>query len=265
MELFKYQALGNAYLVCFDPGQLLSLTPKHIRQLCDPHYGLGSDGLLYSYPLPDPGRFRLKIYNPDASIAEKSGNGLRILAQFLFDTFGGDTVLIATDSGDCLCRKSGDTICVDFGEPQFSGSLLPSPNTQAVTLEGNTFNVTAVSMGNPHCVVWVADVQQLKDDYVEHFGPQFETLPIFPEKTNVQFAYVASPDKIWAQIWERGVGRTLSSGSSAAAVFAAAYRQQLCEPTVTVKMPGGSLQMELSGRSILQYGHAERVARCFTF
>lgn len=240
----------------FDPGQLFSLTPEWIRSICDPHYGLGSDGFLYGYPLPDPGHFRLKIYNPDASIAEKSGNGLRICAQYLFDTFGGDTVLVTTDSGDCICQKIDDQVCVNLGEPH-------DIHDQTITLEEQVFNITTVSMGNPHCVVWVADVQQLKDDYVEKWGPQIEYLPMFPEKTNVQFAYVASPAKIFAQIWERGVGRTLSSGSSAAAIFAAAHHRQACESTITIQMPGGSLQMELSGRSILQYGRAERIARCF--
>ena len=264
MEVVKYQALGNDYLINFDPKQIRPLHFSEIQRLCHRHYGIGSDGLLYGYPSLTPGKFVLKIYNPDASVAEKSGNGIRIFAQFLFDTFHGNRVLIETDSGSCLCQKIGDRICVDMGAPQFTGVALPFPSRQKIVIDDAKFTIQAVSMGNPHCVIFVSDIAQLKSDYVDHFGPKIESLPLFPEKTNVQFAFVKSKDEIFAQIWERGVGRTLSSGSSACAIFAAAFQQKLCSDSVMVKMPGGILEMEWSeSRTILQYGQAHRIARCF--
>ena len=264
MEIFKYQALGNDYLIYFDPEQIRPLNAAEIRLLCQRHYGIGSDGLLYGYPMADHGRFRLKIYNPDASVAEKSGNGVRIFAQYLWDNFRGDIVAIETDSGTCFCEKLNDAVCVDMGKPEFESNILPDVSDQEIIIEDTTFAIHAVSMGNPHCVIFVQDVNQLRDDYVDHFGPLIEKLPLFPEKTNVQFAYVRSKNEIFAQIWERGVGRTLSSGSSACAVFAVARKLQLCGDSVTLKMPGGELKMEWSERgTILQYGQAHRIARCF--
>lgn len=282
MEICKYQSLGNAYLA-YAGNHPLPET-RFVQNICDCHWGIGSDGLLWGQSVSDkPGHFRLKIFNPDGSLAEKSGNGIRIFAQYLKDQnllTSLEKIVIETDSGSCPCSWQGETICIDMGIPNFLNRCIPesvsgrqsrtplnfeeSPIEENLSINGKRFEVVTVSMGNPHCVVFLKDKSLLNRAFAEQWGHQVEHLKCFPQRTNVQFVYVNSPEQLFAEIWERGAGYTLSSGSSACAIFAAAHQKGYCKNYVNVTMPGGSLVMSFSEKgSILQYGTAKQIARCW--
>lgn len=239
MKFYKYQALGNTYTVLRDHPE--PLTPALIQQICDPHYGIASDGILlrvHSSRAP----FGLRIFNPDGSPAEKSGNGLRIFARYLWDrgwvsleAFG-----VETPGGlvGCQVRESGRQVFVEMG----SARIL---HEGELSLEGQTFAYTAVDLGNPHCVLWV---DQPTPQLARTLGPLVENHPLFPQRTNVQLARVDSPTQLSLEIWERGAGYTLASGSSSCAVAAVARQKGWCEERVTAQMPGGELLLEVSAQ-----------------
>ncbi|MDR7554499.1 MAG: diaminopimelate epimerase [Armatimonadota bacterium] len=253
--IVKSHALGNDYVV-LDPGALtFALTPAVIRRLCDRHLGVGSDGILALAPTTRAD-FGLRIFNPDGSEAEKSGNGLRIFAKFLYDhaytrrarftieTPGGvaDVTLHLRDGRVGL-------MTVDVGRATFWSDEIPvaGPRREVVgepiEVGGQLLTFTGVSVGNPHCVVFVPDLGQVA---LHHLGPLLETHPLFPHRTNVQFARVVARDRIEIVIWERGAGETMASGSSASAVAAAAVRAGATDRDVTVGMPGGELRIQVA-------------------
>ena len=248
MKFFKYQALGNDYLIL--PGLAVeTLTPDLVRQVCDRHFGLGSDGVL----LPVSGSaggvadFGLRIFNPDGSEAEKSGNGLRIFARYLFDQglVGHAPFTVWTAGGIVSCTLQADgQILVGMGPVSFDSQRIPvlGPPRQVIEEElhilGQVCKVTALTVGNPHCVVFA---EQVSPDLARQWGPALECHPLFPNRTNVQFVQILDAHSIKIEIWERGAGYTLASGSSSCAAAAAAVRLGLCQPPVTVHMPGGSL------------------------
>ncbi|MDR7481904.1 MAG: diaminopimelate epimerase [Armatimonadota bacterium] len=251
----KSHALGNDYLV-LDPAALtFRLTPAVIRRVCDRHLGVGSDGILAVAPARG-GDFGLRIYNPDGSEAEKSGNGLRIFAKFLYDhgytrrerftidTPGGVAAVALHLRGG---RVEGMT--VDIGRATFWSDAIPvaGPRREVVDepIEAGDQRLafTGVSVGNPHCVVFVPDLRRVT---VRQLGPLLETHPLFPNRTNVQFAQVIARDRIEIRIWERGAGETMASGSSASAVAAAAVRAGVADRDVTVGMPGGELRIHVA-------------------
>ncbi len=265
----KSHALGNDYIV-LDPHALtFPLTERTIRLICDRHQGIGSDGILalWSTSRAD---FGVRIFNPDGSEAEKSGNGLRIVSRFLHDhghaaaaeftieTRGG-IVKVALHSEGGRVRD----ITVDMGTATFRSDQIPAagPTREVVNEEihvnGHRLRITAVSVGNPHCVIFVPDLA-LVDFY--GLGPQLERHPLFPNRTNVQFAKVESPTRITARIWERGTGETLASGSSACAVAAAAVRNGLAGRDLTITMAGGELRVTVAlDWSIRLAGPAEEI------
>ena len=254
-EFAKYHALGNDYVVVDGDAIRPRLSPERVRELCDRHTGIGSDGILALHR-PKRGELLLRIWNPDGSEAEKSGNGLRIFARFLWDlryvrqkeldiqTAGGRvTAKLAVTNGDVR------SIRVDMGRASFRstdlGMLGPPRDVvdEPLRVGSVDLRVTCVSLGNPHCVRFVTALQP---EVLRSVGPQLETHPIFPQRTNVQLACVRSRTRIDALIWERGAGETLASGSSACAVAAAALRQGLVDRKVDVHMPGGVLRIELA-------------------
>ncbi|MDR2735265.1 MAG: diaminopimelate epimerase [Puniceicoccales bacterium] len=256
----KYQALGNAYLIFRDEDGR-GLDAPTIRTVCDSHYGIGSDGVLIGNRLGD-NRFKLEIFNPDASVAEKSGNGLRIFAKFVWDEgiTSADELVITTPSGESRCSKFGDEICVNMGRPRFSDTNIPAPADFLQHIDGQVVELHALSFGNPHCVIYVDD---LDVDNTKRIGPLVERLPLFPRRTNVQFLKVISNSLIQIQIWERGVGYTLASGSGACAAFAVSKKLNICGNDVIVEMPGGKLFMKENARGeVLQYGSALKIASC---
>lgn len=257
---FKGHGLGNEYIV-LDPDDLTyALTPARIARICDRQKGIGSDGVLVLED-SDSADFGVRIWNPDGSEAETSGNGLRIFALYLHSTgrtrkksftveTRGGTVRVETqhsqrDAEDGAGSVLGAT--VHMGKATFKPEALPCTLEvdelieQPVTAAGETLTFTGVSIGNPHCVVFHAQGRQWSRDDLLRLGPALETHPIFPNRTNVQLAEPTGPGSIRILIWERGAGETPSSGSSACAAASAAVRLGLVTSPVTVESPGGEL------------------------
>lgn len=238
----KSHGLGNDYLVLEPAALPFTLTHEAIKLICHRNLGVGADGILALRPPMDAGNFAMTIHNPDGSEAEKSGNGIRIFAHYLYahgktertsftiETPGG---AVATTLG----LRAGEVVSVlaEMGVAEFLG-----PNT--VEVDGEILSVTCLSVGNPHCVLVVDDLADV-DFY--RLGPAIENHPAFPQRTNVQFAQVLARDLVRARIWERGAGETLASGSSSCAVAAACRRLGLVTSKLTVRMDGGDLQITI--------------------
>ncbi|MDR7521195.1 MAG: diaminopimelate epimerase [Armatimonadota bacterium] len=265
----KSHALGNDYIV-LDPAALdFALTPQAIRRLCDRHVGVGSDGILALAPAARAD-FGLRIYNPDGSEAEKSGNGLRIFAKFLYEHGYATqtTFTVETPGGPAgitlhLAGGRVDRMTVDIGRATFWSPDIPVAGPprdvvdEVIDVAGRPLAITAVSVGNPHCVAFVPDLALVD---LHRLGPLLETHPLFPRRTNVQFAQVVSRDRVRILIWERGAGETMASGTSASAVAAAAVRQGLTDRQVTVSAPGGDLMLAVAENwGIRMTGPAEEV------
>lgn len=251
MRFAKYQALGNDYLV-LEEEESPSLTAALVRKICDRHFGIGSDGILFLGGRRPGAAFRLRIFNPDGSEAEKSGNGLRICARYLFDRgeVGTDPFAIATAGGGVSCQvEDAGSIRVEMGRVSFASGDIPATGPEREVVEepvevaGQRLLVTAASIGNPHCVVLGTPVDPAN---ARRLGPLLETHRLFPERTNVQLLEVLSPHVIRIEIWERGAGYTLASGSSSCAAAASAIRLGLGRSPIEVKMPGGTLAIEIS-------------------
>ncbi|HKY52103.1 MAG TPA: diaminopimelate epimerase [Candidatus Limnocylindria bacterium] len=238
----KSHGLGNDYLV-IDPKDIpFELTPDAVRLICDRNRGVGSDGILV-VSRSDGADFGVRILNPDGSEAEKSGNGVRIFAKFLREhgytdrdrftlhTLGGRVTCVLEHDGGRVSQ-----VTVDMGKARFDP-------LESIEVGGQRFEVTAVSMGNPHCVIVVPDLTQID---IRTLGPKIETHPAFPKRTNVQFAQVTSRAEVRILIWERGAGYTLASGSSSCAVVAACHRRGLVDRDATVTMPGGQLRIGIA-------------------
>ena len=261
MQLYKYEALGNDYLIL--DAQVFPTLPSQnlIKTMCHRHYGIGSDGLLYG-PLPtDKAQFKLQIFNPDGSEAEKSGNGLRIFAKYLWDRalVKDAPFSIETLGGMITCKldKEGEAITVNLGEAQFLNPAFPDP--EPLSLEGETIHFYPVNIGNPHAVVRGDTLDTAKLLYL---GPKIENHPRFPQRTNVQFVEVVDGQTIRLAIWERGAGYTLASGSSAAACAALAVKLRLCSSPLRVLMHGGELLAEVGpDRQVSITGPAKAIAK----
>ncbi|MDD2381497.1 MAG: diaminopimelate epimerase [Mariniphaga sp.] len=250
----KSHGLGNDYIVLNQNELGFDLTERTIRKICDVHFGIGSDGILLKVPSYNA-NFGLRILNPDGSEAEKSGNGLRIFAKYLFDYQFSKSrkFTIETPGGlvqaEIILEKNGKAkaVKVDMGKAVFSSPLIPvkSENPECMGeilhLEYRDYLIHCVSLGNPHCVILT---EELDEKEVKIFGPQIETNSFFPNRINVQFAKVVSPTEVEVMIWERGAGWTLASGSSACAVAAVAVKKGLTQKVLTIKMPGGDLKIE---------------------
>lgn len=249
----KGHGLGNDYLVIDERDLPGPLTPAAIVRICDRNWGVGGDGILVKVPSPRA-HFGLRILNPDGSEAEKSGNGLRIFAKYLWDhgLAPGPVFTVDTLGGvvECECHvRAGrmSFVTVEMGRATFQAPDIPMSGPprevigERLTLaDGSELTVTAVSVGNPHCVAF-RDTP-LDEAEVRRLGPLVERHAAFPQRTNVQFARRRGRDAIEIMIWERGAGWTLASGSSSCGAAAAAVRNGLCEPgAVRVSMPGGEL------------------------
>lgn len=253
IRFFKYHGLGNDYLV-LDPKDCAEIPGENwIRTVCHRNYGLGSDGILYGPLSTENADFGLKIYNPDGSEAEKSGNGLRIFSRYLFDQnrVAADAFTVETPGGvvNCVVREGGQAITVEMGKVSFDAARVPVSDRQGEVLEqeielnGNAYSFSAATIGNPHCVV---PVEVLSEKLARELGPLLETHPLFPNRTNVQFLKVLDRNNIQIEIWERGAGYTLASGSSSSAAGAVARRLGLVDGEITVHMPGGQIQLSIA-------------------
>ena len=264
----KYHALGNDYLV-IDPKHLSApLTTEQVRLICHRNFGVGSDGILLG-PLPaTTAKCALKIYNPDGSIAEKSGNGVRIFSRYLWDTkfVGNDEFALQTDG--CIVRSTvfdgGKMVRVEMGKVSFDSGKIPVTGGQRevinekISVGGREFIFCAATIGNPHCVL---PLPEISADLARQFGPLLETHANFPNRTNVQFLKVLNRANIRIEIWERGAGYTLASGSSSSAAAAVAHRLGLIDRNISVHMPGGVIKIEIGGDfSIRMTGPVTKVA-----
>ena len=263
----KYHALGNDYLVIEAACVPNELTPQMIATVCDRHFGVGSDGILVA-TAGETG-FHLRIINPDGSEAEKSGNGLRIFARYLWDqqqvTTASFTVQMLGGTVQCQVLDGGTNIQVEMGQASFHSQTIPvtgSPREvlqESLTLSDQVLTFSAVTIGNPHCVILC---EELAESEVHRLGPQIETAPCFPNRTNVQFVKVFDRENLQLLIWERGVGYTLASGTSSCAAAAVTHRLGLSEPRLAVHMPGGTLAIEiLPDKQIRMSGPVVRVAK----
>lgn len=252
VKFYKYHALGNDYIILNPEDQPIDLTPNQIRIICHRHYGIGSDGILLG-PLPSQkAPFSIRIYNPDGSEAEKSGNGLRIFCRYLWDQklVDKEQFSIETKGGvvKCLVLDDGKQVHVEMGKVSFWSPDIPIAGKprevlqEPITIKDTTFRFCGASIGNPHCVILVED---LSPKLAKKYGPLLEVHPLFPNRTNVQFLKVLDRHNILIEIWERGAGYTLASGSSSSAAAAVARKLGLCDSPITVHMPGGQLNIAI--------------------
>lgn len=242
MKFTKMHGLGNDYIFLFDPGMPSWELPKMAVRYSDRHFGIGSDGLICIFP-SEVADFRMEIYNADGSQGEMCGNGIRCLGKYVYDrglvhktelrveTKAGLKTLELHVSGG---RVNGAT--VDMGEP----AVYPE---RKIDVNGDTFTVHPVSIGNPHAVVYITEIGSLD---LRALGPGFECHPSFPNRTNTEFVEVESKKLLRMRVWERGSGETLACGTGACAALAASAGLGLTDRETTVRLPGGELQVRWS-------------------
>jgi len=249
----KYHALGNVYLVVSPDEFPDEPAVLKIKNICHSHYGVASDGVLIGPFESDVANFGLRIFNPDGSEAEKSGNGLRIFCRALWDLglVKDQEFTIETLGGVVKAQvlERGKRVNVEMGQVSFNSQDIPIwGDPREVLLEelnvmGMQHFYSGVTIGNPHCVILTDEATETK---AKEFGPLIEHHPNFPNRTNVQFVQVIDRHRIAIQIWERGAGYTLASGSSSCAAAAVAYKLGLCDARIEVMMPGGQIDIDIS-------------------
>jgi len=260
IDFKKYHGLGNDYLVIDPSVRDVAMTEPNIRLICDRNFGVGSDGILYG-PQFEGDMPSLRIFNPDGSEAEKSGNGLRIFAKYLFEkkyvrlksfkikTLGGIVDVQVQD-------KTANLIRINMGKVTFVSTEIPvaGPRREVVNesldINGTEYKVTCLSIGNPHCVIPMPDAKRrvghdVSEETARALGPFVENHKMFPHRINMQIVRVIDRANIDIRIWERGAGYTLASGSSSCAAAAASHRLGFVDHDVTVHMPGGTLRIEI--------------------
>ena len=271
MRFYKYHALGNDYIV-LNPADFPAWTPAptvdQIRVICHRNFGVGSDGILWG-PLPSrSSEFGLRIFNPDGSEAEKSGNGLRIFSRFLWDQglAKHPTFTVETPGGHVktVIKDGGKLLTIGMGQVSFDSAKIPVTGAprevfnERIKIQDRDFTFNAATIGNPHCVIVLPEISEA---LARRYGPDLEVHPNFPRKTNVQFLRVIDRANIQIEIWERGAGYTLASGSSSSASAAVAHKLGLVDRSVTVHMPGGQIGIEIGNDySILMTGTVNKVA-----
>ncbi|MGC4073209.1 MAG: diaminopimelate epimerase [Nibricoccus sp.] len=273
MRFYKYHALGNDYIV-LNPADFPTWKPAptldQIRVVCHRNFGVGSDGILWG-PLPSSkAEFGLRIFNPDGSEAEKSGNGLRIFSRYLWDRKlvknpdftievpGGLVRSVILDNGQLIKIAMGN---VSFDSAKIPVNLTGAPReviNEKIKILDREFTYCAATIGNPHCVLPLPEVTS---EIAHKYGPHLEVHTNFPRKTNVQFLQILDRKNIRIEIWERGAGYTLASGSSSSAAAAVAHRLGLVDKDITVHMPGGKIGIEIGDNfSIMMTGTVNKVA-----
>jgi diaminopimelate epimerase len=251
MQFSKWQGLGNNYIVLHSEEIPFELTPERVRLLCDRNLGIGSDGIMViGARNGGEDRFQVRIFNPDGSEAEMCGNGVRMVARKLKmeGSISGDTVVLETGAGEIVPRLGeGYEVTVDMGIARFGGEKLKGFDEDCVeeslNAAGRTFTFTFVDVGNPHAVIqspWPLELVPLHE-----IGPMIEEHSFFPRKANVEFVKVLGEHEARVRVWERGVGETRACGTGATATAVALVRTGQCQSPVTVRLPGGSLVVEV--------------------
>ncbi len=254
----KYHGLGNDYLVIDPNVQKFDISTESIRLICHRNFGVGSDGILYG-PITDNNNFNLRIFNPDGSEAEKSGNGLRIFAKYLFENnyVSTNEFNIETKGGIVdveIINETANMIKINMGKVTFVSNEIPvkGPSREVVseelTIDQTKYKVTCASIGNPHCVILMDEINEQK---ARLLGPYVENHEMFPNRINMQLLKIIDKNTIQIEIWERGAGYTLASGSSSCAAAAAAHKMGLVANKINVKMLGGNLLIEIDDNQSL--------------
>lgn len=256
MKFTKYHALGNDYLVITpQEAGTLAHNPEMIARICHRNFGIGADGILLG-PLPASNAdFGLRIFNPDGSEAEKSGNGIRIFSRWLWDQnlvrHQPFSIQVLGGVVSVKITGAGKMVQVDMGRISFASQQIPVAGPprdvlrETMKIAGEKLLYCAATIGNPHCII-ICD--QISTEQVKKLGPLIEIEPRFPKQTNVQFMRVIDNHNIAIEIWERGAGYTLASGSSSCAAAATALRLGLCAPDMNVHMPGGVLKIAIDSQ-----------------
>jgi diaminopimelate epimerase len=255
----KYHGLGNDFILIDNRHQAEPLmTPNEAVKWCDRHFGIGADGVIFALPSQEGTDYTMRIFNSDGSEPEMCGNGIRCMAQFVMDLEIVETgscrgsYQISTLAGIMTPKmESNGLITVDMGVPRLLAVEIPTMLTtqdgqvvnQPLEVAGQIWNVTCVSMGNPHCITFVEDVDGIS---LETIGPQFEHHPVFPKRINAEFIQVVSPTYLKMGVWERGAGITLACGTGACASLVAGVVNGKCDRHATIELPGGCLTIEWS-------------------
>jgi diaminopimelate epimerase len=269
MKFHKYHALGNDYIVIEPRECEKPLNQECIRTICHRHFGVGSDGILFG-PLPSKeAKYALKIFNPDGSEAEKSGNGLRIFSRFLYDqerVAADEAFAIETKGGvvQSTVFNGGQKVQVEMGRVSFDAPKIPVIGddreviNEKITAGDREFTYCAATIGNPHCVIVLPEISK---ELACQYGPLLEHHDNFPNRTNVQFMQIIDREHIRIEIWERGAGYTLASGSSSSAAASVAHKLGLVDAHLTVHMPGGTIGIEIGDNyAIRMTGTVNKVA-----
>jgi diaminopimelate epimerase len=253
VKFAKYHGIGNDFIMVSDLEDEIELTAEVVRRLCDRHFGIGGDGVIRLVPGRAEADFFMDYSNADGSRGEMCGNGIRCLARFVVDEglTRARAMKIDTRAGLKLVEFQGDgLIRVDMGAPSFRPAGIPmrwdgSDALHAkVDLPDEVVGVAALSMGNPHAVLFVDDPDEAP---VTSLGPAIERSDSFPNGANVEFVVVPAPDRVRMRVWERGVGETLACGTGAAAAAVAARLLKSADPEMIVALPGGELEVEWRG------------------
>jgi diaminopimelate epimerase len=267
----KYHGLGNDFILIDNRlSEEPCITPEQAVKLCDRHFGIGADGVIFALPGQNGTDYTMRIFNCDGSEPEMCGNGIRCLAHFIADLEGitePHSYRIHTLGGLMNPKlEANGLITVDMGEPILLAAEIPTtlgqPDqpvvNQPLEAAGTTWDVTCVSMGNPHCITFVDDVATIA---LETIGAQIECHPVFPKKINVEFIQVVRSDYLKMRVWERGAGITLACGTGACASLVAAVLTNQSDRRATVELPGGCLMIEWSeaNNHLYMTGPAERV------
>ena len=263
ITLRKYHGLGNDYLI-YDPNRnACELQERQVEALCRRNLGVGADGILYG-PFFDGDKMRVRIFNPDGSEAEKSGNGIRIFSKYLKDMgyVTEESYVLHTKAGETrvtFLNEQGDLMRVDMGYPEFVAKEIPVVGfegeivNEAIFFGDNFYNATCVSLGNPNCVLMLEEVSQKK---AMQLGPYVENSRYFPNRINMQLCQVLDRENIQIEIYERGAGYTYASGTGACAAAAASHKMGFVGDRVTVHMHGGELLVEFA-RDVLGWKDAD--------
>ncbi len=255
----KYHGLGNDFILVDNRASAEPMvTPEQAVAVCDRNFGIGGDGVIFVLPATESADYTMRIYNSDGSEPEMCGNGIRCMAKFILGLEAEDgsmpelphTYSIHTLAGIIRPElQPNGQVTVDMGEPVLIAKDIPttlgSPDGKVVnetlTVDGKDWQVTCVSMGNPHCITFVGDVEAVP---LTGIGPLFENHKAFPARINTEFVEVVRPDYLKMKVWERGAGATLACGTGACALLVAAALNEKCDRKATVELPGGNLEIE---------------------
>lgn len=267
----KMHGLGNEYIILDSTDIDFKLTTQAIKRLCNIHFGIGSDGIVMKVP-SSKADFGFRVYNPDGSEAEKSGNGLRIFSKYLFDNGFAKSRMFSIETLTDIVKaeiaeaKNGKAVLikVEMGKAIFNSREIPVNSDrpefigQKIQAGDKEFEVNCVSVGNPHCVVLR---EKLDEAEIRKYGPMLENHPLFPNRINVQFAKVLSDHDAEILIWERGAGFTLASGSSSCAASSILVKRGLIKGDLTMHMQGGTLKIQIDNDwNIAMSGEVRSVA-----